>query len=123
MPKWQSAPPDLVQAFGQALASFPGAQPRKMFGYPAAFVNGNMAAGLHQSDLILRLAEPDRQALLDQPGARTFEPMPGRPMREYVAAPESVVNSPEELEAWLGRAVAYARTLPPKEPKAKKAKR
>jgi TfoX/Sxy family transcriptional regulator of competence genes len=53
-----------------------------MFGYPAVFVNGNLFAGLHQENFILRLSEAHRTALCSQHGAQLFEPMPGRRMRE-----------------------------------------
>jgi hypothetical protein len=48
--------------------------------------------------------------------------MPGRPMREYVALPEQVAADPDQARAWVERAAAYVRTLPPKAPKPKKRK-
>ena len=42
MPKWTKAPDALVALFGDAIKGLPGVEARKMFGYPAAFVNGNM---------------------------------------------------------------------------------
>src|ERR1041384_4775378 len=59
MPKWKPAPEALVLTFEKALQSVPEAQPRKVFGYPAAFVNGQMLAGLHQEHMILRLSTDD----------------------------------------------------------------
>lgn len=84
-----------------------------MFGYPAAFVNGNMAAGLHQDGLVLRLDENERDALM-KIGGRQFQPMPGRQMRGYVVAPSELAKQPVELKKWLGRSVTYAASLPPK---------
>ena len=54
-------------------------------------------------------------------GAATFEPMAGRPMKEYVTVPSSLLASPEELEPWVARALAYGASLPPKaaKPRAK----
>jgi hypothetical protein len=43
--------------------------------------------------------------------------MPGRPLREYACLPESILTDREVLEAWLGRALAYALTLPAKQKK------
>lgn len=85
-----------------------------MFGYPAAFVNGNMATGLHQEQVIVRLPAAERKALLAKPGARTFEPMPGRPMVEYIVVPPNLVVKAAALHGWIVKAVAYARSLPPK---------
>jgi len=119
MPKWKAPPQDLVSTFERAAGTLSGAEVRKMFGYPAAFLGGNMFTGLHQDRMILRLSEQDCTILLREKGARIFEPMPGRPMREYVVVPESILASPPRLTEWLMRAQAYARTLPAKGSKGK----
>ena len=56
----------------------------------------------------------DRAAFLRQAGARVFEPMPGRAMREYVVVPAAVLKSRAKLNGWLNKALAYAQALPPK---------
>lgn len=124
MPKWQPAPAELTHIFEKAAAALPEAKTRKVFGYPAAFLQGQMFAGLHQDKMILRLSETDRADLLQQTGAKIFEPMPDRPMREYVVVPDSVVRSTKQLSAWIAKALAYARSLPPKaaKPGSRKAK-
>ncbi len=114
MPKWQPAPPELVQRFAEVMQSVPGARIKKMFGYPAAFVNGQRFAGLFGERMFLRLAEHDRASFTLQEGAAAFEPTPGRVMREYVTVPEWLVGSDEELKAWLTKAAAYAAALSPK---------
>ena len=113
MPKFTKAPAPLVEAFRQAIAQLPNVEPRQMFGYPAAFSKSQMFASVFQDSLILRLPEADREAL-GQKGARAFEPMPGRPMREYVTVPDAVLDAHAELHAWLLKAQAYAASLPPK---------
>jgi len=57
--KWKPATEARVAAFGKTLDELPAAERRTMFGYPAAFVHGNMVAGLHEAGLVLRLAEAD----------------------------------------------------------------
>jgi hypothetical protein len=52
--------------------------------------------------------------LLAKKGARTFEPMPGRPMVEYVVVPPNLVAKPDALAGWIRKAVAYSRSLPHK---------
>ena len=123
MPKWHAAPDELVRLFESTLRSVPEAQPRKVFGYPAAFINGQMFAGLHQDNLILRLPDDDRKSFLQHTGAKVFEPMPGRPMREYVVVPPPMLKSKAQLKTWFGKALAYAKSLPPKtsKPRSKKA--
>jgi TfoX/Sxy family transcriptional regulator of competence genes len=118
MPAWRSSPETLAALFRAALPAGAGVERRQMFGYPTAFVNGNMATGLHQDQVIVRLPEAERKRLLTRPGARTFEPMPGRPMTEYVVLPPNLVAKAAALQRWIAKAVAYARSLPPKVKKA-----
>lgn len=121
MPKWKPAPSPLVRLFEKAMMSIPEAKTRMTFGYPSATVNGNMFTGLHQDSLILRLSPQDR-AELNRVGGKAFEPMPGRPMREFVVVPEAILKSEPDLSDWLERAFGYTKLLPPKPGKARSKK-
>lgn len=81
-----------------------------MFGYPSAFVNGNMACGLHQDDVVLRLGDDRAKEL----GGKPFEPMAGRPMHGYFTAPAEVVADRPSLARWVKTAIEHAASLPPK---------
>jgi TfoX/Sxy family transcriptional regulator of competence genes len=118
---WRKSPQDLQERFAAAAAGIEGMEQRQMFGYPAAFIGGNLTTSLHQESWIVRLPDAERQECLDA-GWSAFEPMPGRPMRGYVAMPDEVAADPEQALAWVGRAAAYVRTLPPKAAKSKKSK-
>ncbi len=120
MDPWRKPQAEMVDRFDEAAAGIEGLDIRKMFGFPAGFIGGNMAVGLHQDTLIVRLPEDERRERMDS-GWLQFEPMPGRPMREYLALPDSVAADPTEARRWMERAAAYVRTLPPKAPKARKA--
>lgn len=115
MPKWKPAPQEWIDAFDAALPD--DVERRKMFGYPAAFVNGNMAAGLHRDDLVLKLNDKDRDTLM-KTGGKPFVVM-GRTMGAFVVAPSEFKNKPAELKKWLSRSIAYASSLPPKAKKKK----
>jgi len=78
-----------------------------------------MFAGLHQESFIVRLSEADRASAGERHGARAFEPMPGRPMREYVVLPEAVLADRRKLATYMRRALDYAGSLPPKVKKAR----
>src|SRR3989442_12816053 len=99
--KWKPASDSWMSAFDRATADAPGVERRKMFGYPATFVKGNMAAGLHEVGLVLRLSAKDQKALLAK-GGRPFEPMPGRVMGGFVVAPAPMADN-TELKKWLQR--------------------
>jgi hypothetical protein len=111
---WRKSPDDLIALFYAALPDDPRVERRKMFGYPCAFVGGNLFAGLHQENVIVRLAENDRLAAIGKQGARLFEPMSGRQMREYIVLPEAALAKREGLAAWLQRGLDYGASLPPK---------
>lgn len=51
---WRKAPDDLVERFAAAVAGIEGLERRKMFGYTAGFIGGNMVTGLHQESWIVR---------------------------------------------------------------------
>jgi TfoX/Sxy family transcriptional regulator of competence genes len=110
---WEKSSPELVERFGRILERFPDVERRKMFGYPAAFVGGNMVTGLHQANWVVRLSEADQAKAMAE-GAATFEPMAGRPMRSFVALPPEVMLDDDRIAAWVERAVAHGRTLPAK---------
>lgn len=119
-PGWTKSPPELVEVFEAAFPD-PPAVARQMFGYPAGFVNGNLFMSLFEDSIVLRLPDGPRAELLAM-GAATFEPMAGRPMREYVRVPPAIAASPGDLGSWVAKALAYGKSLPPKAPKSKVAK-
>src|SRR5947208_466286 len=117
----QKSSPELIEAFKHAFPDDPRAEQRPMFGIPSGFVNGNHFGGLFEEEVVLRLSEADRNILIEQHGAEQFAPM-GRPITGYLLAPRPIVEDPARLRAWLARALDYGVSLPPKQPKAAKAK-
>lgn len=121
--KWRRPPDELVDQFLSLIPDDPDVELRRMFGTPCLFCRGNMFAGVHQENLIVRLPDDQRGALLALPGAQRFEPMPGRPMREYACVPPAMLADRAALEAWLARSLAYVHTLPAKQKKPRAPKR
>jgi len=113
MTAWEKPTADLAERFGRILDGYPEVERRKMFGYPAGFVGGNMVTSLHRQDWVIRLPEAE-QAEARSAGATTFDPMGGRPMKNYVALPASIVEDDAAVAGWVGRAIEHGRTLPPK---------
>jgi hypothetical protein len=71
-------------------------------------VGGNMALGVRESDLMVRLDAADIEEALGQPHTRQSM-MGERPMKGII-----LVSQDADLGAWIARGVAYARGLPPK---------
>jgi len=112
--KWIKSPPALISLFESAIRAFPEAEKKKMFGYPSIFIQGNLTAGLFQDRIMMRLSEKDREQFLKQDGHRVFEPMPGRPMKEYVEVSAALLEDARSLASWLAKSVDYAKSLKPK---------
>lgn len=85
---------------------------RSMFGGVAWFVeeNAQMFAGVWGDALDLRVGVEDVAALVAAGKARPFEPMEGRPMREYVLVPVASMR-PSDYKRWVARALAFTSTL------------
>ncbi|MHB1004211.1 MAG: TfoX/Sxy family protein [Chloroflexota bacterium] len=112
--KWRKVSAVLSDLLAEAVVPFPSVK-KIMFGSPAYFVNENMFAGVHQETIMIRLSEADRQELKSAyDEASPFEPMPGRPMREYMAVPATLYDDAKAFAVWLERAHSYAAALPPK---------
>jgi TfoX/Sxy family transcriptional regulator of competence genes len=107
-------------AFTKLVPAGPAVTMRPMFGNLAAFVNGNMFAGLFGEDLFVRVSD-DEGAKVRKQGGRDFEPMPGRAMRGYVTVPSTWRSKPAAARAWIMVALKQTQKMPPKVPAAKKA--
>ena len=107
MPKFTKTPPAVVAAFDAASPSRKDIERKTMFSYPALFVKGNMFAFTFGPKIAVRADEATRAKL------KRFEPMPGRPMGEYVEVPAGDMKG-AALKKWIASGLAYADTLPPK---------
>ena len=84
-----------------------------MFGGLAFMLDGNMACGIHGSELIVRVGRDNFEDALSQPHTRPFD-MTGQLMRGFVFVSEQGIAADSELAAWTARGIAYAASLPPK---------
>ena len=102
-----------LAAFQSLVPDVAGVTARPMFGNRAAFVNGNMFAGLFGDALFVRVDSDGRQRLLAE-GGSDFEPMPGRPMRGYTCLAPGWELAVGPAREWVDRALTYVAALPPK---------
>ena len=85
-----------------------------MFGGAGYYANGLLFAMWYGEGLALKLAEEDRETLLEIPGAATgYNPA-------NIEAPESYLSEPQLLAPWTQRSLAYVRSQKPS-PRKKKA--
>lgn len=119
MPRFQKSSPELIERFNAAVerAARPDVTRSQMFGYPCAWIGGNMATGLFAQSWWVRLP-PDRLAAVLASGeASPFEVMPGRSMKGYAVMPESVTSDGAAIDAWLREAFDYTARLPTRKTK------
>jgi hypothetical protein len=78
----------------------------KMFGMPT-LKNGTKAfAGFHENAMVFKLGGQDHAEALALSGARLFDPMGGRPMKEWVVVPAAHASKWLELARAALRYVA-----------------
>jgi TfoX/Sxy family transcriptional regulator of competence genes len=111
-------------AFTKLVPGDPAITLKPMFGNLAAFVNGNMFAGLFGEDLFVRLPDAEAQPIMKS-GGRPFEPVAGHAMSGYVMVPSTWQKKPDAVRAHITRALTLTRAMPAKakKPAAAKAKR
>jgi len=113
--EWKKAPEERVQFLAQKMKNV-NFDYRKMFGYPAYFINGNMFAGIHGEKLFLRLSQSEVEEIMNAHlNVTCFEPMPGRAMAGYVVLPKSVYSDERLFNKWIHKSIKYVSTLPAKQ--------
>ena len=105
---------DLANRIRELVAGEQGVTEKKMFGGLAFLIGGNMSvAASGQGGLMVRVPPEETEALVAKPHARRFE-MRGREMDGWLRVDDEGVRTKKQLEPWVRRGVAYARSLPPK---------
>jgi TfoX/Sxy family transcriptional regulator of competence genes len=83
---------------------------RPMFGSLCFMVDGAMLACAGRGALLARLSEDDREAALASGFGRPMV-MRGREARHFVHLDEDALQDDAVLDDWLGRALAFHRSL------------
>jgi TfoX/Sxy family transcriptional regulator of competence genes len=105
---------DLANRIRELVAAEAGVTEKRMFGGLAFLIGGNMAvAASGQGGLMVRVDPEETDALAAKPHAGPFE-MRGRAMRGWLRVADEGVRTKRQLEPWVRRGVAYARSLPAK---------
>jgi hypothetical protein len=105
---------ELADRLRALLAGEPGLTEQKMFGGLGFMVGGNMAvAASGQGGLLVRVDPEASSALVESTPAYNMV-MRGRPMDGWLRLDAADVAAEPALAEWVGRAVAFARSLPPK---------
>ncbi len=112
---------DEAKAIFAALSEGMDGERKPMFGCPCLFHRGNMISGTYADRIFFRIPRAEQGEVVEaHPGVGPFEPMAGRPMRDYLDM-EAVAANRGTLSELLARSWAQAQDLPPKTKMTKKA--
>jgi TfoX/Sxy family transcriptional regulator of competence genes len=84
-----------------------------MFGGWGVTIHGNMAVGVMDDDLIVRVGPANFAEALERPGARPFD-FTGRPMTGWIFVDGQKVANTRMLHRWVDQGVTFAQSMPPK---------
>ena len=105
---------DLANRIRELVANEEAVTEKKMFGGLAFLINGNMSVSASgQGGLLLRVGPEETDKLTEKPHAEPFV-MRGRAMQGWLRVEPEGLKTKRQLEPWVKRGVAYARSLPPK---------
>ena len=104
---------ELAHRIREVLAGEWGVSEKRMFGGLGFLINGNLAASASSpGGMLLRVDPAQTDALITDPHAERAV-MRGRPMDGWLRV--AVADLPDdEIDSWIRRGAAYARSLPPK---------
>jgi hypothetical protein len=105
---------DLANRIRELLGEERNITEKRMFGGLAFLVAGNMSVSASgQGGLLLRCDPAETDELVRGPHASRMV-MRGREMDGWLRVDPAALRSKRDLERWVTRGVAYARSLPPK---------
>ena len=102
-----------TQRIREVLDDTAGVTEKKMFGGLAFLVRGNMCAGVIGEELMVRVGPDAYDESLARSHAREMD-FTGRPMKGLVTVASAGIEADDDLQAWIGRGLAFAGSLPAK---------
>jgi TfoX/Sxy family transcriptional regulator of competence genes len=105
---------DFANRVRELVATEAGVTEKRMFGGLAFLIGGNMSVSVSgQGGLMVRVDPAESDALVAKPHARPMV-MRGREMQGWLRVDAEGLGTKRQLERWVARGVAYARSLPAK---------
>ena len=123
MADWPKKDEVLIERVDGLLSIAPVSR-KNMFGTAAWFLESNdmIFAGAWGEGVMVRIGEQRTSILIASGEAEPFDPMGGKPMREYVYLNGEQIAEDDDLLGWLDEASEFAGSLPPKKQRSRKKK-
>lgn len=94
----------------RALAARNGVTEKRFFGGVTFLYRGNMAVGVINCDLVVRVGPDDYDAMVAQPHARPMD-YTGKPLKGFVYVASAGCKTTPALARWVERGLDYAGSL------------
>ncbi len=104
---------DLAARIRKVLGSGSAVTEKKMFGGVTFMLRGQMCCGVVKDNLVVRLHPEEYEQALAESHARLMD-FTGRPLKGFVYVGPAGYQTDKALERWVGRAVCFVSSLPPK---------
>ena len=105
----------LAQRVREILENKIAFEEKQMFGGICFSLYGNMACGILNDELIVRVGPQEYENALKLPNTRKFD-ITGKPMKGWVMVSFQGDRSDSDLSEWIQRGLNFALSLPPKYP-------
>ena len=106
---------EIAERMREALADVPDVIEQAMFGGLAFLIRGNMTVVASSKGGLMIRADPTTTAHLVETTSAEFAEMRGRQMRGWLHIDGEHLQSKNELDPWIERALGYSSSLPPKD--------
>ncbi len=106
---------DLAHRLRELLSAEDGVSEKRMFGGLGFLLHGHLTVSASRTGgLLVRIPPADTAAALAKPHVALME-TGGRTMDGWIRVAPDGIRTKRELAAWVRRAVAFVKTLPPKQ--------
>ena len=113
----------LADRIRAAVEGEPGLSEKRMFGGLAFLIDGKMAVSAGSGGALMLRVDPDQtDELVKSPAVERVE-MRGREMNGWLRIDQQGLATEADLERWVSIGIAFTRSLPPKTPPKKAAKK
>lgn len=104
---------ELSEQVKAIMGSTPGFNMKKMFGGICFLLNGNMACGVLNDDLIVRVGPDNYEEFLKLPETKPFD-ITGKAMKGWIMVSGDNKKAIKNINVWVKRGMNFALKLPSK---------
>lgn len=96
----------LAERIRERLVSFEKVEEKQMMGGLTFMLNGKMCVGIIKDELMCRVDPNLHNELVEMNGCRTMD-FTNRPMKGYIMVDESAMQTQQEFDYWIDRALDF----------------